>query len=119
MKKVFKIIALYRQGSMRPTTLHLGETTMRGQLQARPTGHWVLGEDRDDALRVARKHRIGNPMGSADIIDWQLCCVMDKEPICENGCRGFEYGRSRGGSVWEEVNGELVKHPTPFERPKS
>lgn len=119
MKKVFKVIALYHKDAMRPTTIQLsGEvTSISGQMRARPTGHWVLAEDHADALRIARAYRIGNPMGSQDIESWEMCCTMDKVPACKNVCRGFEYGKKYGGKVWEEVDGELIGHETPYGNP--
>ena len=114
MKKVFKVVAIYRQGAMRPTTLHLDKINISGQMQACPTGHWVLAENKKDALRIAKVHKIGNPMGTDDIKCHELCCIMDKEPPCKNGCRGFDPNRKYGGKVWEEIDGKLIGHKTPF-----
>lgn len=98
MKKVFKINTKYA----------LGHQVEGRHISA--TGHWVFADDIDDALRIAREYKIGWPMGSDAAIDWTYS---------EGGSAFFEYGRKFNGSVFEEVDGELIRHITPFERPES
>lgn len=121
-KKIFKIITIYQDGYRvkddKPEKIGplIGLVTDKlGRRRIQHTGHWALAENMDDAVRVAKKFRIGYPMGTDGAIDWQPCCKMDEEPLCVNGCRGFEYDKVNiGGSVWEERQGELISHKAPI-----
>ena len=68
------------------------------------TGHWVIAEDIEMALSIAKKFGIGNPMGGGSV------------HIVSNDKFGLRHNHENyKGKVWEEVNGELIGHKLPIE----
>lgn len=67
-----------------------------------PTGHCVRAASAEEALDVANRHRVGNPMGSDDgVRDRRVLWPASPERI-ERRERG------RGGRIWREEGGALV-----------
>lgn len=79
-KQIYHILVIYRQ------SLKNG---------ANMTGHMVMGKSPEQALEIANKHHIGNPMGEINNIKVR---TADTQPRLLNDCL------KRKGNIWFENN---------------
>lgn len=92
-KQVFKVHAKYKYG-------HRVNNGRRIYL----TGHWVMAESEDKAIEIAKKHKIGFPIGTDMIEHYYISKDI------------FEFGERYKAKVWAEINGELVSYDTPLNK---
>jgi hypothetical protein len=85
-KKIYKVHVSYKDGCM-PTI----------------SGHWIRAAHVGEAVRTAKKYKIGYPMG-------RVGSKYRMTPVA------FDPEVNYRGKVWEEVDGALVGYETPFRR---
>lgn len=99
--KIFKVHIRYKRPENRPIA---EDISLRGS-----SGHWVVGENKKDALRIAEIYKIGYPMGRDDIESRSIY-----SPISfEHAKRHCLHGHFKA-SVWVEENGKLVGYKLPL-----
>lgn len=73
------------------------------------SGHNIIAESPEDALRIAKQYKIGNPFGRDDIKERSIDLKWENNQECL---------QTRGG-IWAEENGKLVNIRERLEKDKS
>jgi hypothetical protein len=68
------------------------------------TAHWIVASSEEDAIEIAKKYKIGNPMGGETF--GHKTCKYAK----------FSHNVNYRGKLWIIESGELVGHETPLDK---